>query len=156
MIFCVLRWTWSFVFIFVFVFVCIYVLCFCAATDFSVNKDLYIKFLFTEGCSATCISVISSPYRPWSAFKAQEISAVPEGGAENASLENAGLEKARPNCKTGNRGTGKREMGLVMERRSSLNSRHTENSMTLIEEGWLPLSLVQKLLKSQIKTDGIA
>ena len=43
MIFCVLRWTWSFVFIFifVFVFVCIYVLCFCAATDFSVNKDLY-------------------------------------------------------------------------------------------------------------------
>ena len=41
MIFCVLRWTWSFVFIFVFVFVCIYVLCFCAATDFSVNKDLF-------------------------------------------------------------------------------------------------------------------
>jgi len=41
MIFCVLQWTWSFVFIFVFVFVCIYVLCFCAATDFSVNKDLY-------------------------------------------------------------------------------------------------------------------
>jgi len=43
MIFCVLRWTWSFVFIFIFVFVlvCIYVLCFCAATDFSVNKDLY-------------------------------------------------------------------------------------------------------------------
>jgi len=25
----------------IFVFVCIYVLCFCAATDFSVNKDLY-------------------------------------------------------------------------------------------------------------------
>ena len=45
MIFCVLRWTWSFVFIFVFVFVlvCIYVMCFCAATDFSVNKDLYIR-----------------------------------------------------------------------------------------------------------------
>ena len=41
MIFCVLRWTWSFVFIFVCVFVCIYVLRFCAATDFSVNKDLY-------------------------------------------------------------------------------------------------------------------
>jgi len=39
MIFCVLRWTWSFVFIFVFV--CIHVLCFCAAADFSVNKDLY-------------------------------------------------------------------------------------------------------------------
>ena len=47
MMFCVLRWTWSFVFIFVFVFVfvCIYVLCFSAATDFSVNKDLY-KFDF--------------------------------------------------------------------------------------------------------------
>jgi len=43
MIFCVLRWTWSFVFIFVFVFVLvsIYVPCFCAATDFSANKDLY-------------------------------------------------------------------------------------------------------------------
>ena len=41
MIFCVWRWTWSFVFIFVFV--CIYVLCFCAATDFSVNKDVYIS-----------------------------------------------------------------------------------------------------------------
>ena len=41
MIFCVLRWTWSFVFIFVFVVGCIYVLCFCAATDFSVNKDLH-------------------------------------------------------------------------------------------------------------------
>jgi len=39
MIFCVLRWTWSFVFIFVFVLVCISVLCFCAATDFSANKD---------------------------------------------------------------------------------------------------------------------
>ena len=39
MIFCVLRWTWSFAF--VFVFVCIYVRCFCVATDFSVNKDLY-------------------------------------------------------------------------------------------------------------------
>jgi len=36
-----MRWTWSFVFIFVFLFVCIYMLCFCAATDFSVNKDLY-------------------------------------------------------------------------------------------------------------------
>jgi len=43
MIFCVLRWTGSFVFIFVFVFVCIYVLCFCAATDFSVDKDLYYR-----------------------------------------------------------------------------------------------------------------
>jgi len=45
MIFCVLRRTWSFVlifvFVFAFVFVCIYALCFCAATDFSVNKDLY-------------------------------------------------------------------------------------------------------------------
>ena len=41
MIFCVLRWTWSFVFIFVFVLVFIYVLCFCAATHFSVNKELY-------------------------------------------------------------------------------------------------------------------
>jgi len=43
MIFCVLRWTWSFVFIsvFVFVLVSIYMLCFGAATDFSVNKDLY-------------------------------------------------------------------------------------------------------------------
>ena len=43
MIFCVLRWTWSFVFIYVFVFVLvsIYVPCFCAATDFSANKDLY-------------------------------------------------------------------------------------------------------------------
>jgi len=45
MIFCVLRWTWSFVFIFIFVFVCIYVLCFCAATDFSVNKNLYKNIL---------------------------------------------------------------------------------------------------------------
>jgi len=51
MIFCVLRWTWSFVFIFVFVFVCL--LCFCAATDFSVNKDLYFtryqeKFIYSN------------------------------------------------------------------------------------------------------------
>ena len=46
MIFCVLRWTWSFVFIFVFVFDCIYVLCFCAATDFSVNKDLYYVCMY--------------------------------------------------------------------------------------------------------------
>jgi len=52
MIFCVLRWTWSFVFIFVFVFVCIYVLCFCAATDFSVNKDLY-KRLVRNGVTNT-------------------------------------------------------------------------------------------------------
>jgi len=45
MIVCVLRWTRSFVFILVFVFVlvCIYVLCFRAATDFSVNKDLHNK-----------------------------------------------------------------------------------------------------------------
>ena len=34
-----------FIFVFVFVLVCIYVLCFCAATDFSVNKDLYIPQL---------------------------------------------------------------------------------------------------------------
>jgi len=42
-ILCIAIWTWSFVFIFLFVFVCIHVLCFCAATDFSVNKDLYIE-----------------------------------------------------------------------------------------------------------------
>ena len=29
------------IYIFVFVFICIYLLCFCVATDFSVNKDLY-------------------------------------------------------------------------------------------------------------------
>jgi len=52
MIFCVLRWTWSFVF--VFVFVCIYVLCFCAATDFSVNKGLY---------NETPQEGVKSPYR---------------------------------------------------------------------------------------------
>jgi len=34
-----------FVFVFLFVLVCIHVLCFCAATDFSVNKDLYIAQL---------------------------------------------------------------------------------------------------------------
>ena len=45
------------------------------------------------------------------------------GGAENARLENAELENAAPNCKTGKRETGKRENGLVMESRSSLNSR---------------------------------
>jgi len=55
MIFCVLRWTWSFVFIFVFVFVlvCIYVLCFCAATDFSVNKDLYNSVATQKHSSAS-------------------------------------------------------------------------------------------------------
>jgi len=52
MIFCVLRWTWSFVF--VFLFVCIYVLCFCAATDFSVNKGLY---------NETPQEGVKSPYR---------------------------------------------------------------------------------------------
>ena len=55
MIFCVLRWTWSFVFIFVFVFVlvCIYVLCFCAATDFSVNKDFILTL--SECAGADCV-----------------------------------------------------------------------------------------------------
>jgi len=47
------------------------------------------------------------------------------GGAENARLENAGLENVASNCRTGKHGTGKRENGLVMESRSSLNSRHT-------------------------------
>jgi len=41
-------------------------------------------------------------------------------GAENAKLEKAILENAAPNCRG-----GKRENGLVMESRSSLNSRHT-------------------------------
>ena len=45
------------------------------------------------------------------------------GGAENARLENAELENAAPNCRTGKRETGKHENGLVMESRSSLNSR---------------------------------
>ena len=53
MIFCVLQWTWSFVFIFVFVLVCIYVLCFCAATDFSVNKDLYHNYNNTNNVRET-------------------------------------------------------------------------------------------------------
>jgi len=40
-------------------------------------------------------------------------------------LENAELENAAPNCWTGKRETGKRENGLVMESRSTLNNRHT-------------------------------
>ena len=42
------------------------------------------------------------------------------GGAENARLEIERLKNAAPNYRT-----GKRENGLVMERRSSLNRRHT-------------------------------
>jgi len=46
----------------------------------------------------------------------------PGWGAENARLENTELENAAPNCRTGKRGTGKRENGLVMESWSSLNN----------------------------------
>jgi len=48
------------------------------------------------------------------------MTSVPNRRAENARLENVGLENVAPNCTT-----GKRENGLVMESRSSLNSQHT-------------------------------
>jgi len=77
----------------------------------------------------------------FAAFRQKNISVVNgcPGGAENARLENTELqnaaqncrsgkgrlEKARPNCRTVKRETGKRENGLVMESRTSLNNRHS-------------------------------
>jgi len=52
--------------------------------------------------------------------------------------------------------TGKRENGLIGYGKTIEPEQPTLKFQTLVEEGWLPLTLVQKLLKRQIKGNGIA